>query len=219
MPRDGLYLLRIESQKFRRHSPKYTGAMCVLWKTQQTVQRAACLHSYCATLKRYWHTILIHQRKSSKTSRWYSLHLPVMQIPAVTACCIRFFHTAKTQAHPDLNADRGPGPLTSSEIRRALTHWVKTSQLLYFSDDLDRILFNQPIRKTSAIAYLTLFLEDNGVLIVGGRLQNAQLTRDAAHPIMLVQECHLSTLLVRDAHAKTLHGGPQLTRNHLLQRY
>jgi len=38
------------------------------------------------------------------------------------------------------------------------------------------------------------------------------------HPIVLARDSHLSLLLVHEAHALALHGGPQLTRT-VLSRY
>ena len=66
---------------------------------------------------------------------------------------------------------------------------------------------------------MNAYLDEEGLLRVGGRLQAASLNRNQQHPFILAKDSHLSTLLVREAHALTLHGGPQVTRNAILQRF
>ena len=51
----------------------------------------------------------------------------------------------------------------------------------------------------------------NGVLRVGGRLENAEVDFDAKHPIMLPKESHLTELVVTQYHAATAHSGSSHT--------
>ena len=64
---------------------------------------------------------------------------------------------------------------------------------------------------------LVPFMDNEGILRVGGRLQNAPLSQEEKHPAILPNKSHLSELLIRDAHQRTLHGGPQLIQSHLLR--
>ncbi|XP_070169677.1 uncharacterized protein [Polyergus mexicanus] len=62
-------------------------------------------------------------------------------------------------------------------------------------------------------------MNQDGLLRVGGHLQGALLPYEEAHPVILDKSNHLSLLLVRDAHKRSLHAGPQLTRSILVRRY
>ncbi|XP_011877529.1 PREDICTED: uncharacterized protein LOC105567318, partial [Vollenhovia emeryi] len=50
-----------------------------------------------------------------------------------------------------------------------------------------------------------------GLLRIGGRLQSALLPPNAKHPLILPKESALTTLIISDAHSRTLHGGTQTT--------
>ena len=59
----------------------------------------------------------------------------------------------------------------------------------------------------------------NHLLRVGGRLSHSLLEEDVKHPLILPADCHLTTLLIRDAHHRSLHGGVQLTLATLRRQY
>ena len=59
----------------------------------------------------------------------------------------------------------------------------------------------------------------NHLLRVGGRLAHFLLEEDAKHPLILSANCHLTSLIIQDAHQRTLHGGIQLTLATLRRQY
>lgn len=54
---------------------------------------------------------------------------------------------------------------------------------------------------------------------VGGRLDNSDYPYEKKHPIILPLVGHFTTLIVREAHERTLHGGTQLTLGTTRQEY
>ena len=54
---------------------------------------------------------------------------------------------------------------------------------------------------------------------MGGRLAQSDHSNDLKFPILIDGKSHLATLLIRQAHTETMHGGPQATLSHLRQRY
>lgn len=46
-----------------------------------------------------------------------------------------------------------------------------------------------------------------GLLRVGGRLHYAQIDLEAKHPFILPMRSPLTTLVIEDAHRRSLHGG------------
>lgn len=58
---------------------------------------------------------------------------------------------------------------------------------------------------------LSPFIDSKGILRVGGRLGNSDFSYDKKHPIILPYGSKLTNWIIHEAHAKTLHGGNQLT--------
>lgn len=64
---------------------------------------------------------------------------------------------------------------------------------------------NSPLRK------LNPFIDEDGLLRVGGRLTYADLPRDERHPVILPKTNHIATLIVRHYHEEVFHQGRHLT--------
>ncbi|XP_070167756.1 uncharacterized protein [Polyergus mexicanus] len=130
----------------------------------------------------------------------------------VTALCARFLSNARRAQ------DRLLGFITSAELNSARTRWVRVAQRQDYEEEITRLERGQPLLARSTLRPLRPFLDDEGLLRVGGRLQRALLPFNEKHPLILSKTNHLSLLFVREAHAMSLHGGPQLTRSLLLRR-
>lgn len=58
------------------------------------------------------------------------------------------------------------------------------------------------------------FLGGDGLMRVKGRLENANISYDEEHPIILPYKSTFAKRLLKFAHMKTLHGGPQVMLQH-----
>lgn len=65
-------------------------------------------------------------------------------------------------------------------------------------------------KSSKEIVLLTPFLDENGIIRVGGRLQNSHRTFEQKSPVLLPQNCMLTTLIMHHLHFKFKHAGPQL---------
>ncbi|XP_029160290.1 uncharacterized protein LOC114932289 [Nylanderia fulva] len=63
------------------------------------------------------------------------------------------------------------------------------------------------------------FLDDQGVLRVGGRLKHALLLYDEKHPVIVPPDSWMTRLLIESCHCRTLHGGVQMTLGLLRLRF
>lgn len=63
------------------------------------------------------------------------------------------------------------------------------------------------------------FIDGYGLLRVGGRLGNSDLSFDQQHPIILPNKHQVVTNVIRDAHEKTIHGTELLTLAYLRHRF
>ena len=62
----------------------------------------------------------------------------------------------------------------------------------------------------SKLSSLDPFLDEFGVMRVGGRLQQSQLPYDNKHPTVLHPSAHITRLIVESEHIRLLHAGAQL---------
>ncbi|XP_076289812.1 uncharacterized protein LOC143213643 [Lasioglossum baleicum] len=101
--------------------------------------------------------------------------------------------------------------ITVTEMQEIKLILLRLEQSASFSEDIANLRRNQPVAAKSRFAKLCPFLDEDGVLRVGGRLQAANLAYDRMHPAILPDESPLAKLWVDAAHKQCLHGGTQLT--------
>ena len=76
---------------------------------------------------------------------------------------------------------------------------------------------NQRLRKTSSLYKLDPFLDQDGLISVGGRIRRADVPGDVKHPLIIPRKGHLTGLLIKHHHLKVNHIGRGMTYNELLQ--
>ncbi|XP_071577544.1 uncharacterized protein [Temnothorax nylanderi] len=141
----------------------------------------------------------------------------------VTAYVLKFVHLCRDRAN--LSADSSssspaasnhPAPksvaLSASDCGASRIFWIKKIQTQLFSNEIEALSHNTPLPAKSSLLALRPFLNQDGVLRVGGRLNKAPLPFSFRHPILLSSH-PLVTLIARQAHLRTLHAEPQLTLN------
>ncbi|XP_050356528.1 uncharacterized protein LOC126777526 [Nymphalis io] len=112
-----------------------------------------------------------------------------------------------------------PGHVTIDEINQTLQICIKQAQSFEYQQEIQQIQLQGETSKKSGLSNLYPFLDKNGIMRVGGRLEQADIRYDMKHPVIIPAKSHLSRLLICDAHEKTMHGGPQLMLNFLRTRY
>lgn len=150
-------------------------------------------------------------------------HVPLIEkysdfgkIIRVTAYVLKYFKILKekTGAEPNVR-----GWLSNDELMRGLNYWIKKEQKKHFYEELNKIQQNQNVDKSSKLAGLSPFLDENGLLCVRGRLSNAEITYDEKHPIIVPNHSNLSRILSLEAHQKTMHGGTQAMLHFIRAKY
>lgn len=106
------------------------------------------------------------------------------------------------------------GPLSSSELEKALLLMVRADQYQTFRSKVDA--FNS----TEVPVDGTMWLEpETKILRLSGRVRSDNLTFDEQFPMLLSPKGDLAPLLIQEAHIKTLHGGTQQVLQILRQRF
>ena len=93
--------------------------------------------------------------------------------------------TGKADRPPSVSTD----PLVPSELQAVETAIVGFVQRKHFKEELKALESKEAVEKKSSIYLLKPFLDEEGILRVGGRLRNAPLSEKAQHPV-IVPENH-----------------------------
>ena len=105
----------------------------------------------------------------------------------------------------------GPVDKVTSKRRAELTI-IKMMQEKSFGDEIDCVLKNRPLAKSSSIYRLNPILDSEGILRVGGRLDaSSYLDYNDKHPIILPKGCYLTRTIAHSIHDETAHQGKQST--------
>lgn len=125
----------------------------------------------------------------------------------VVAYIFRFFHNCcpKGSAH-----NRVVGFLHSEELQHARNALLKMVQLKHFPNEINNLKKNKHIHNTSKLKCLNPFLDEQGIIRVGGRLSNSNLSSECKYPIVLPSKGNFTKLVILKYHLQHLHAGPQL---------
>ncbi|XP_029159529.1 uncharacterized protein LOC114931579 [Nylanderia fulva] len=141
------------------------------------------------------------------------LRFPTLQrLLRVTAWCRRWLNPVRRDARPGR-------PLQPDELDSALFRWLRVVQALHFPTDVAAASAGRTTPPQSHLVKLSPFLDDQGVLRVGGRLKNSQLPLDEKHPMIIPAASWLTRLVIDSCHRRTLHGGVQPTLGLLRLRF
>jgi len=130
------------------------------------------------------------------------------------AYCFRFIHNCRKKGDERILSN-----LTLQELDTAHREIIKYSQDSYFQEDLKNLKNKRDLDRTSRLRQLHPFLDENGILRVGGRLHEAPWSFERKHPILLPAQCKITRLLIEREHRTLLHAGPQLLLAFIQQRY
>ena len=112
-------------------------------------------------------------------------------------------------------------PVNVEELRHAEYEIIKAIQKKVFSKEIaflsetakprqERERYTS-LKKLSAIGRLDPFIDQDGLLRVGGRIRHADLPFNEKHPVILPKKGHITELVIRHHHAKTHHQGRYIT--------
>ena len=102
-------------------------------------------------------------------------------------------------------------PVLSSEHERALFSLANVAQNQDFAHGISKIRNGTLIPSQPSLLKLSVFLNNESLVAVGGRLNNSELPHVTDNFIVLSNDSHFSYLLVKNAHHQTLHGLIELT--------
>lgn len=110
-------------------------------------------------------------------------------------------------------------PIGKDEFDNAQQKIVSLVQRDNYSDELKLLKQGKPVNKSSRILSLAPYVDDQGIIRVGGRLGQAALDNNSKHPILLPANHVVTRLIISHFHKTHLHCGPQLLLSLVRQMY
>ena len=101
---------------------------------------------------------------------------------------------------------------TRASRRESQMFIIRTVQREVFSEEVHALEAGRPLPKDSKILSLSPYLDDCGVLRVGGRIREANMSSLEMNPI-IVPNHHIAVLLTRYFHERVYHQGRTFTEN------
>ena len=146
-------------------------------------------------------------------SKYSSFH----QLLCVTAWCKRFCQNLQStlQKKPKITSPH----LFASEINQAEILTLKRSQKRSFPIEVHQLQTDKELKSASKILSLTPILDKYGLIRVGGRLANTNLTWAQTHPVILSGKDQMVKSMFSYKHLCLDHCGPSLLLSALGHRF
>ncbi len=108
--------------------------------------------------------------------------------------------------------------LSLEDLIQAEIQLIQYSQKQHFSEEIEALRNNVPVKKRSPLYKLDPVLQD-GILRVGGRLNKAAMPEESKHPVVLSKHSRISTLILSDIHQRYGHCGRNYLKSVLRQKF
>ncbi|XP_035918524.1 uncharacterized protein LOC118516686 [Anopheles stephensi] len=109
--------------------------------------------------------------------------------------------------------------ITTEDLHQAEIALCKLAQQDTFDDEIHALTTGRQVSRASRLKWLRPYMDETGVLRVGGRLGNMTASHTVKHPIVLTATHPMAVLLATAYHLRLLHAGPQLLLATLRQRF
>ncbi|XP_035205738.1 uncharacterized protein LOC118180776 [Stegodyphus dumicola] len=184
-----------------RGVPAQSSAEDIPLEVVETEKKGCVVHT--SVIKNFVIDELLH-----KYSSWTKLL-------RVIAWCLRFIANVKRSSITRTKSNFLP----SGELAVAYSWVIKSVQMQEFSEEIDHLKKRKLVSPRSKLNMLNPFLDDEGILRVGGRLRNASIAQNVKYPVILPKSHYITELIIRYYHYKYLHGVAQMLHSEIKQRY
>jgi hypothetical protein len=89
-----------------------------------------------------------------------------------------------------------------------------------FPDEINALKSNKSLKSNSKLLTLNAYIDKDGIICVGGRLNKNSLIRETQkHPYVIPKDHHVTQLIIRHYHNQNLHSGAQATLAAIRQQF
>ncbi|GFX61577.1 hypothetical protein TNCV_2745521 [Trichonephila clavipes] len=139
------------------------------------------------------------------------------RIIRIFAYCQRFIKNCKkiasSQGSSISSSHINTTSFTFSETKTAEETIIRWVQSIHFQEEIQSIKKQIFLPSKNPLRSLHPFIDEHGLVRVGGRLQNSQLRFNSKHPIILPSQYTISELLIKEQNLVHLHDGPTFVAN------
>ncbi|KAK3742103.1 hypothetical protein QZH41_020261, partial [Actinostola sp. cb2023] len=140
---------------------------------------------------------MLGSKRFSRFSQWSTLQAAIAKLITVA------------QSHSKARIEYKDSP---SQVKdQAKIAIIRSVQHGAFEREIDCLKRSQRLPKTSPMVKLSPVIDENGLLRIGGRLNEADLSNEERHPLILPSSHHVAALVVEHYHAKVKHQGRVFT--------
>ncbi|XP_055589946.1 uncharacterized protein LOC129742127 [Uranotaenia lowii] len=131
----------------------------------------------------------------------------------VVAYCQKFIQNVnlKARTNPQTVVNSKPRTLTVDQLSQAKLLLVRLAQADGFQEEVKQLTKGEILAKSSKIRTLRPFIDSEGIIRVGGRLNLLQQPFLSKHPALLPTFHPLTTMIAKFYHQKLVHGGGRVT--------
>ncbi|XP_055543581.1 uncharacterized protein LOC129729124 [Wyeomyia smithii] len=105
------------------------------------------------------------------------------------------------------------------ELEHANDALTKVAQQEMFTEELKELAQSRPVSHKSSLKLLGPFLDEKGIIRIGGRLERSAENYQTKHPAILPKIYPLTRLITKHYHALCLHSGPRMTLATMRQEF
>ena len=102
------------------------------------------------------------------------------------------------------------------ELKIAEKEVIKSVQQRHFKEEIMALHNGNSLKSSSKIGKLDLFLDQDGMLKVGGRIGKCGISDEIQHPTLSPKPCKTADLIMRWCHNKVAYAGRGITINWFL---
>ncbi|XP_049886484.1 uncharacterized protein LOC126380961 [Pectinophora gossypiella] len=140
-------------------------------------------------------------------------HSSVGKVTRILSWVLRFIHNLRNKNN------KTTSNLNVNEIRNAQYFIIRAVQHKHFNKEFEQLSNENKLPRKSPLLNLNPWIDQHGILRVGGRITLSNLEEQNKHPMIIPSKDRLGTLLIDWAHKMTLHGGARLTLTYLRNQY
>lgn len=134
----------------------------------------------------------------------------ITRLYRITSWMLRFIYNCLAKSSSATNVINLSPSLSVSELAAAENYWLSIVQKDHFSKELTSLKSGHELPKNSSLISYHLCLDMNGLIRVGGRIQNAKLSYQSVHPVVIMGKHQITKLIIHSEHLRLPHAGPTL---------
>lgn len=144
----------------------------------------------------------------------FSKYSSFNKVQRIMAYCLRFIANLKNQR----TLEKKIGSLSLKELQLSEKIIVKIIQQRHFVREIQELSNLKSITNKS-LKVLKPFLDEYGMIRVGGRLLHADIAYEHKHPLLVPSKTYIVRLLIKKEHLRLLHAGAQNVLANLRLKY